>query len=61
MKFPEPNEAIKRRDDKTGYETPIGTLPSVTTILSATSFQIESPCSTDCAGETWWFDEKIAA
>ena len=37
MKFPEPNEAIKRREDKTGYETPIGTLPSVTTILSATS------------------------
>ena len=37
MKFPEPNLAIKRREDKTGYETPIGTLPSVTTILGATS------------------------
>ena len=37
MKFPEPDVSIKRRDDKTGYETPIGTLPSVTTILGATS------------------------
>ena len=35
--FPEPDQSIKRRDDRTGYETPIGTLPSVTTILGATS------------------------
>ena len=37
MRFPEPDLSIKRREDKTGYVTPIGTLPSVTTILSATS------------------------
>ena len=36
-KYPQPLQSIRRRDDKTGYETPIGTLPSVTTILSATS------------------------
>ena len=36
-RFPKPDPTIKRRDDKTGYETPIGTLPSVTTILGATS------------------------
>ena len=35
--FPEPDQSIKRREDRTGYETPIGTLPSVTTILGATS------------------------
>ena len=35
--FPEPDLSIKRREDRTGYETPIGTLPSVTTILGATS------------------------
>ena len=37
VKFPEPDLTIKRRDGKTGYNTPIGTLPSVTTILGATS------------------------
>ena len=35
--FPTPDESIKRREDKTGYETPIGTLPSVTTIIGATA------------------------
>ena len=35
--FPEPDLSIKRREDKTGYETPMGTMPSVTTILGATS------------------------
>ena len=36
-RFPAPDTKIRRRDDRTGYETPIGTLPSVTTILGATS------------------------
>ena len=36
-KYPEPDLSIRRREDRTGYETPIGTLPSVTTILGATS------------------------
>ena len=37
MQFPQPDLAIKRREDKRGYETPMGTMPSVTTILGATS------------------------
>ena len=35
--FPDADNSIRRREDRTGYETPMGTMPSVTTILGATS------------------------
>lgn len=35
--FPEAAAPILRREDRTGYETPMGVMPSVTTILGATS------------------------
>ena len=37
MNFPTPDGSVVRRADKTGYETPMGFMPSVTTILGATS------------------------
>ena len=37
MNFPSPDGSVVRRADKTGYETPMGFMPSVTTILGATS------------------------
>jgi len=37
MQLKSPGYEIHRREDRTGYETPQGTMPSVTTILGATS------------------------
>jgi len=44
----EPSCTITRRADRTGYETPIGTLPNVTTILGATS-----PAESKARLEAW--------
>lgn len=37
LQFPDTVAPVERRQDRKGYETPAGTLPSVTTILGATS------------------------
>jgi hypothetical protein len=36
LQMPPPNGTITRREDRTGYETPLGKLPSVTTIVGET-------------------------
>lgn len=37
LQFPADEAPVQRREDRRGYETPAGTLPSVTTILGETS------------------------
>jgi len=46
--FPDLDPHIERREDRKGYETPAGTLPSVTTILGETS-----PPETKARLEAW--------
>ena len=37
MQFLTPADDVRRKDDKTGYVTPMGELPSVTTIIGETA------------------------